>query len=83
VNNEALIQAIERFIVLFIIAGIGAVIANISLLNGVLTPAEQAFVPVFVALLDAILKLLGGATMPVNAPSAGLTKPDRPHWWAV
>jgi hypothetical protein len=83
VNNEALIQAIERLVTVAIVAAIGAVIANITVLNNVLGSNALILIPVITAVLDAILKYIGGATMPVNAPSAGLTKPDRPHWWAV
>ena len=81
--SEALIQALERLVTIAVVAAIGAVIANITVLSNALPQNAVLVIPIITAVLDAILKYIGGPTMPTASMRVGLAAADRPHWWAV
>ncbi len=82
--SEALVQAVERLLVVFICGGIAALLAvNFAPLGTALGQYSVLIIPILAALFNAILKYLGGATMPVSTLRTGILAADRPHWWAA
>lgn len=84
---EAWLQALERLIVVFVCGGIAAILAtNFAPLQTVLGQYEPLVVPILTAVLQGILKALGGPTVPLAAVKVAVTSiasSDRPHWWSV
>jgi hypothetical protein len=83
--NEALVQAVERLITIFVVAGLVAIGADLTILKDAISdPTLATFVfAIGTAVIDAVLKYIGGATMPTASMKVGLLASDRPHWWAV
>jgi hypothetical protein len=95
--SETLVQAIIRLVVVFIVAGLTAVAANLTILaNAVSDPIYSALVvAIGTAVISAILKYLGGPTQPVTpvvepvaalgraASAAGTVVVKRPNWLAI
>jgi len=88
--SPALVQALQRLIVIFVVGGLVSVGANLTILDGALGSLGMVLIPLFTAGIDAILKLLGGATIPAaralpadayfSKKAAGF---DWPHFWSV
>ena len=82
--SPALVQALQRLVVIFVVGGLSAVGLNLTLLNGALGSNALLLIPILTAAIDAILKYLGGATVPANAPTLGMTNNPRwPHFWSA
>jgi hypothetical protein len=84
--SPAVTQALERLLVIAVVGALTAVGANVTILNGTL-PNAAYLIPVITAIIDAVLKYLGGPTVPVDNAAisragfkAGL---DWPHFWSV
>lgn len=71
-QNTALTQALIRLVVIFVTAGLGALGANLTILQDAVTDPifASTIVAVITALISAVLKYLGGAT--VQAPDRGV-----------
>ena len=82
--SPALTQALWRLLVIAVVGALTAVGANVVILNGTL-PNAAYLIPVITAIIDAVLKYLGGATIPVGNASVSANKSlfDWPHFWSV
>jgi hypothetical protein len=77
-GNERLVQALIRLVVIFIVAGLSALGANLTLLQDAVDDPVMAslVVSIITAAISAILKYLGGATsQPVT--NDGVRSSDR------
>ena len=84
--SPALVQALQRLVVIFVVGGLSAVGLNLTVLNGALGATALLLIPVLTALIDAVLKFLGGPTTPVanvSVSRAGRAVFDWPHWWSA
>lgn len=81
--SPALVQALQRLVVIFVVGGLSAVGLNLTVLNGALGDSALLLIPILTAVIDAILKYLGGATVPVGSGRLSLSEPDWPHFWSV
>lgn len=85
--SPALLQALQRLVVIAVVGGLSAVAANLTVLDGALGTNALVLIPVLTAVIDAVLKYLGGPT--VQAPSASTPMlsaaplADRPPFWAA
>lgn len=72
-GNERLMQALIRLVVVFLTAGVGAVAANLTILQEAISdPIFASLVfSTATAVLSAILKWLGGATEPAEPVAEG------------
>ena len=87
--SPKLVQALERLLVIAIVGALTAVGINLTVLNGAL-PNAALLIPVITAVIEAVLKYLGGATIPAarvlpadayfSKKAAGF---DWPHFWSV
>ena len=82
--SPALVQALQRLLVIAVIGALSAVGVNLTLLNGTL-PNAAYLIPVILAVITAALKYLGGATIP--ASNIGLQtaawEAESPPFWSV
>lgn len=80
-SNEALIQALIRFVVSGLLAALAFFVANATVLNGILVDAGAdpiyagIVTSLFVAVLNSITKFIGGAT--TQPTSGNLRQLDR------
>jgi hypothetical protein len=90
--NEALVQALIRLVVTFVVAGIGAIIPLLTILTTAVPSSQVPYVTIVVAALTAILsgvvKLLGGATTPAMGAgraklAPGAAAAERPNPFAI
>jgi len=87
--SPALVQALQRLIVIAVVGALTAVGINLTVLNGAL-PNAALLIPVITAVIEAVLKYLGGATIPASPTlpaDAYFAKKaasfDWPHFWSV
>ena len=82
--SPALVQALQRLIVIAVVGALTAVGINLTVLNGAL-PNAALLIPVITAVIEAVLKYLGGATIPAGNASVSANKNlfDWPHFWSV
>ena len=81
--SPALVQALQRLVVIFVVGGLSAVGLNLTVLNGALGSNALLLIPILTAAIDAILKYLGGATVPVGSSSFSASLGDWPHFWSA
>jgi hypothetical protein len=83
--SPALVQALQRLVVIFVVGGLSAVGLNLTILNGALGNTALLLIPVLTAVIDAVLKYLGGPTIQVaNAAAArARTGVESPPFWSV
>ena len=82
--SPALVQALQRLVVIFVVGGLSAVGLNLTVLNGALGSNALLLIPILTAAIDAILKYLGGATVPVSSSSRAFSSaPAETPFWAV
>lgn len=90
--NERTVQALIRLVVAFVTAGIGALLANTEPILDLLGPSlGDLTMPIITAVLLAVVKAIGGPTVPAPAPAlegargiAGTTRDiKRPNPFAV
>lgn len=86
--SPALVQALQRLVVVAVVGALSAVGLNLTILNGALGSQAVLLIPILTAIIDAVLKYLGGATVPVVNNIAVARKPygpglDKPPFWAV
>ena len=85
--STALVQALQRLLVIAIVGALSAVGLNLTVLNGALGTNAILFIPILTAIIDAALKWLGGATVPQPAlDNYALSrdyKQTKPPFWAV
>lgn len=92
--SETATQALIRLVVTFLVTGLTALAANLTLLNDVISDKTLATLTIAVgaALIQAVLKYLGGATHqdapvvaggPRGANPAGAHNAKRPNPFAV
>jgi len=85
--SPALVQALQRLVVIFVVGGLSAVGLNLTILNGALGNTALLLIPVLTAVIDAALKYLGGPTVPVS--NAAVTRAGHkagvewPDFWSV
>jgi hypothetical protein len=82
--SPALVQALQRLVVIAVVGALTAVGINLTVLDGAL-PNAALLIPVITAVISAVLKYLGGPTIQVaNAATsragAGI---DKPPFWSV
>ena len=83
--SPALVQALQRLLVVGVVGALTAVGVNLAFLNGAL-PNAALFIPILTAIISAALKWLGGATVPatnvaaVGYKSSGIAWP---RFWSV
>ena len=83
--SPALVQAIQRLVVVAVVGALSAVGLNLTILNGALGSQAVLLIPILTAAIDAVLKYLGGATV----PATNITGVDYrsginwPHLWSV
>jgi hypothetical protein len=82
--SPALVQALQRLVVVAIVGALTAVGINLTLLNGAL-PNAALFIPVLTAVISAALKYLGGATVPAASVATATLGYEtvEPPFWAV
>ena len=82
--SPALTQALERLLVIAVVGALTAVGLNLTVLNGAL-PNAALLIPIITAIIEAVLKYLGGATIPIGNASASANKSlfVWPHFWSV
>jgi hypothetical protein len=84
--NPALVQALQRLLVVGVVGALTAVGLNLTVLNGALGSSALLLLPILTAVIDAALKYLGGATVPatnvaaVGYKSSGIVWP---RFWSV
>lgn len=86
--NEGLAQAGIRLLIVFITAGLGALGANLTILQEAVDDPimASAVVAIATAVINAILKYLGGPTEPMPAADSGVraaAPKKRPNWFAI
>ena len=81
--SPALVQALQRLVVIFVVGGLSAVGLNLTVLNGALGSNALLLIPILTAAIDAVLKYLGGATVPVGSASFSASLGDWPHFWSA
>lgn len=82
--SPALVQALQRLVVIFVVGGLSAVGLNLTVLNGALGANALLLIPILTAAIDAVLKYLGGPTVPVGfATSAELKNSEWPPFWSA
>jgi len=82
--SPALVQALQRLLVVAVVGALSAVGLNLTVLNGALGSSALLLLPILTAIIDAALKYLGGATVPVATASLTSAKyQDSPPFWAV
>jgi hypothetical protein len=81
--SPALVQALQRLVVIAVVGALTAVGLNLTVLDGAL-PNAALFIPVLTAVISAILKYLGGATVPA-ASAVGIVygSTEKPTFWSV
>ncbi len=81
--SSALMQALQRFVTVFVVAGLSAILANITILNGAIPDPimASAIIAIVTAFIEAILKWLGGPVQP--APAGIAAGPATVPWWSV
>jgi hypothetical protein len=84
--SPALTQALQRLLVIAVVGALTAVGLNLTVLNGAL-PNAALLIPIITAIIEAVLKYLGGATIPIGngyaSASANKSLFDWPHFWSV
>jgi len=84
--SPALVQALQRLVVVAVVGALTAVGVNITLLNGAL-PNAALLIPIILAVIQGALKYLGGATVPVTVVAGvrvGVAPGVKsPPFWAV
>ncbi len=83
--SPALVQALQRLVVVAVVGALSAVGLNLTILSGALGNTALLLIPILTAVIDAALKYLGGPTIQVaNAAVAragvGI---DKPPFWSV
>ena len=81
--SPALVQALQRLVVIFVVGGLSAVGLNLTVLNGALGSNALLLIPILTAAIDAILKYLGGATVPADSTAVSVSLGHGPSWWSV
>lgn len=84
-SQSAWVQAVKRLVVVFVCGGIAAILAtNFAPLENVLGAYQPLVVPILTAVLQGILKVLGGPTVTLaRGVSSALSAGPTPPWWAV
>ena len=81
--SPALVQALERLLVIAVVGALTAVGLNLTVLNGAL-PNAALLIPIITAVIEAALKYLGGATVLATSTSRAFsTKPAESPFWAA
>jgi hypothetical protein len=84
--NPALVQALQRLLVVGVVGALTAVGLNLTVLNGALGSSALLLLPILTAIISAALKWLGGATVPAtNVAAVGYKSSGIiwPHFWSV
>lgn len=82
--SPALVQALQRLVVVAIVGALSAVGLNLTILSGALGNTALLLIPILTAVIDAALKYLGGATVPVATASlTSVGYQDSPPFWSV
>ncbi len=81
--SQGLAQALQRLVTVFLVTGLAAVGANLTILNGAIPDPimASAVIAIVSAVIEAILKWLGGPVVP--AEEAVALSPSEVPWWAV
>ena len=84
--SPALVQALQRLLVVAVVGALSAVGLNLTILNGALGSSALLLLPILTAIIDAALKYLGGATVPASSVSSVAPRGyglDKPPFWSV
>jgi len=80
--SPALVQALQRLVVVAVVGALSAIGLNLTVLNGALGNTALLLIPILTAVIDAALKYLGGPTIQANSAisrvGVGINKP--PFW---
>jgi hypothetical protein len=82
--SPALVQALQRLVVVAVVGALTAVGINLTVLDGAL-PNAALLIPVITAVISAVLKYLGGPTIQVAHAAAARAGAgiDKPPFWSV
>lgn len=82
--SPALVQALQRLVVVAVVGALTAVGINLTVLDGAL-PNAALLIPVITAVISAVLKYLGGPTIQVAnaAVSRARVGVESPPFWSV
>ena len=84
--SPALLQALQRLLVVAVVGALSAVGLNLTVLNGALGSSALLLLPILTAVIDAALKYLGGPTVPASSVAGAHPQGyelDTPPFWAV
>lgn len=85
--SPALVQALQRLLVVAVVGALSAVGLNLTLLNGALGTNAVLLIPILTAIISAALKYLGGPTISAGTASVAQadnrTGADKPPFWAA
>lgn len=81
--SAALVQAIERLLVVGVVGALSAIGLNLTVLNGALGTNAVLLIPILTAVIDAALKYLGGATVPAPTGATLAPRGGGVSWWSA
>jgi hypothetical protein len=82
--SPALVQALQRLVVVAVVGALTAVGINLTVLNGAL-PNAALLIPIITAVISAVLKFLGGPTIQVANAAVARARVgvESPPFWSV